>query len=121
VKRLGGGWLSSEPLLDGERPLASWNVNRTQTATRAVGGKLFVTTHRVVFLPHRLDAATGGLPWTTPRTSVVGVSRQEPGGDTLGGGLRARLRLTLADGQEQLFVVNRLDQVVLDLTTALRT
>ena len=120
TKRLGGGWLAAEPLLEGEEPLASWGVNRTQSAKRAVGGKLWVTTHRVVFLPHRLDAATGGQKWMAHRSEVAEVGRQAAGSDTLGGGLRARLQLTLTGGDRQLFVVNKLDQVVTDLRAALR-
>jgi len=121
MRRLGGGWLSAEPLLDGEEPLATWVVNRTQSSKRAVGGKLWVTTHRLVFLPHRLDAATGGQGWVAPRSEVVEVGRQEAGGDSFGGGLRARLQITLASGDRQLFVVNNLDRVVADLSAALRS
>ena len=119
MKRLGGGWLAAEPMLDGEEPVASWGVNRTQSEKRAVGGKLWVTTHRLVFLPHRLDAATGGQKWVAPRSEVVSVGRQGAGGDSLGGGLRARLQLTLGNGDRQLFVVNKLDRVVAELSAAL--
>jgi hypothetical protein len=120
MKRLGGGWLAAEPMLEGEEPLASWSANRTQSAKRAVGGKLWVTTHRVVFLPHRLDAATGGQKWVAQRSEIAGIGRQAAGGDTLGGGLRDRLQLTLTNGDRQLFVVNRLERVVADLTAAVR-
>jgi hypothetical protein len=51
-----------------------------------------------------------------PLTAIRAVGRQAPGGQTFGGGLRARLRLDLADGGVELFVVNRLDDVIRVIT-----
>jgi hypothetical protein len=37
-------------------------ANREQNGRRAVGGRLCITTRRLVFTPNRVDAALAGLP-----------------------------------------------------------
>jgi hypothetical protein len=113
--RLGGGLLASIDASPGEQVRMSWRANRTQHSRRAVGGKLMVTTHRMVFLPHRLDAITGGQVWCAAlaECQAAGVEPKggdRYGGDRYGGGLRDRLRID-TDSGPQLFVVNTLDQV----------
>ena len=113
--QLGGGLFAAVPLQAGEQELARFNVNYTQSARRAVGGRLFVSTQRLVFCPHRLDAATGGETWALPRSAVTQVGVRPKGGDTFGGGLRDRLAIGVAEGSELLFVVNRLPSVAAEL------
>ncbi|MGH3407393.1 MAG: hypothetical protein ACRDRJ_33560 [Streptosporangiaceae bacterium] len=63
-----------------------------------------------MFEPNRVDAITGGSNWQAPLGHIAGVSRQPPDGNAFSGGLRSRLRLDLADGSVELFVVNHLDE-----------
>jgi hypothetical protein len=77
-----------------------------------VGGRLFLTQGRLIFEPSRLDGAVGGNRWWAPLSTIRRVSSQQPDGRVTAGGLRTRLRLDLADGAVELFVINRLDEVV---------
>jgi len=43
----------------GESVNYSWLANRTQNNWRAVGGKLFLTTTRLIFKPNQLDDKLG--------------------------------------------------------------
>ena len=80
------------------------------------GGKLFLTDRRLVFCPHWVDGATGGKTWDASRSDVAAVGPAPKGGKR--GGLRDRLRIELTNGGEQLFVVNRLADVVSRLEAA---
>jgi hypothetical protein len=88
-------------------------ANRTQ-GWRAVGGHLTCGPSVVHFEPHGLDRATGGASWVRPIEEVVDVGVApafRTGGLPFGGGIRARLRVVLADGTEELFVVGKASQV----------
>ena len=87
-------------------------ANRTQSYWRAVGGFLFLTASRLLFEPNRVDAVTGGESWSAPLASIRSVGIEPRDGNPLSGGLRDRLRLDLADGDTELFVVNHVDDVV---------
>jgi hypothetical protein len=110
---IGGGVFTRVTTLQGETSVAALRANRCQGGRRTVGGRLHITSNRLIFTPHLLDAALGGVTWILDRTDVVDVSAEpRDGGALLGGGLRERLRIE-AHGQEpELFVVNRLDQVL---------
>jgi hypothetical protein len=53
---------SSPSLLDNEKILKTIRANRVQ-GIRAVGGHLFLTSERLIFLPHRLDRWFRGSEW----------------------------------------------------------
>lgn len=108
---IGSWWLSSTEALPGEEIRFSKAANRTQSSGRAVGGKLFVTNYRILFLPHLADSATGGQKLLLPLAQVRHIGEQPAGGDRLGGGLRDRLMIVHGGGTE-LFVVNQLPTVV---------
>jgi hypothetical protein len=96
----------------GETLVDSFLANRMQGA-RAVGGRFYLTSQRLAFLPNRVDAATGGDAWETP---LAGVSLADiaPRGSIRADGyaaLRRRLRITTGEGTD-LFVVNHVSQVV---------
>jgi hypothetical protein len=107
------GIFASKPRLD-QAETVVWQqlANRTQSAGRAFGGRLYLTGTRLLFEPNRVDAATGGENWSAPLTDIKSVGKQPRDGNPLNGGLRDRLRLMLADGSAELFVVNRLDKVI---------
>ena len=107
-----GIWVRDPALEQVETVLWKRAANRTQSDRRAVGGRLFLTTSRLLFEPNRLDAVTGGENWSAPLASIRSVGIEPRDGNRLSGGLRARLRLDLADGDTELFVVNHVDDVV---------
>ncbi len=107
-----GIWVRGPDLGQSENVIWKRAANRTQSSGRAVGGRLYLTQERLTFEPNRVDAITGGRNWQAPLGHIAGVSRQSPDGNAFSGGLRSRLRLDLADGSVELFVVNHLDEVV---------
>jgi hypothetical protein len=107
-----GIWVRTPELAGSETVLWSRTANRTQSERRAIGGRLFLTQSRLIFEPSRFDGAFGGDRWWAPLSSIRKVGSQLPDGRATAGGLRTRLRLDLADGAVELFVVNRLDDVI---------
>jgi hypothetical protein len=93
----------------GETLLESFRVNRTQ-GNRAVGGHLHLTNRRLVFLPHWLDASTGGQEWGVALADVSSADVAPRGRGLFDGSMRARLRVTTARGVEH-FVVSRVSEV----------
>ncbi|SNZ04895.1 hypothetical protein SAMN06269185_0714 [Natronoarchaeum philippinense] len=98
-------------------------ANHTQNRRRAVGGKLFVTDRRVVFVPHTFDDVLGGAHVDVPLDAVETVTTEpadrSPGAivrqplDTLfGGSLRTRLRIETADGDAELFLVDDIENAI---------
>lgn len=109
---LGGPFVRPVPLRDGEQVIEEFVANYSQTAFRAVGGKLIVTDQRIVFTPHHIDAATAGRTISLPLDQISSVGVQERGGSVLAGGLRRRLRLHTRAGTTELFVVNDRQHVI---------
>ncbi|MBQ6639698.1 MAG: hypothetical protein IJH84_01545 [Saccharopolyspora sp.] len=109
------------PTDDGE--IVTWRrwANRTQSNSRAAGGRLYLTNRRVLFCPHAFDANTGGEYRSIPLAAITEVGKQPR---TLNlraaynGGLRTRLRIDCADGSTELFVLNKLDQVITEIRAA---
>lgn len=87
-------------------------ANRTQSAGRAVGGRLTVTDRALHFTPHRFDQLFNGESVVLRCTDIVeiGIAARDVG-HAFGGGLRLRLQITLTKGEE-LFVANKLDERV---------
>ncbi|MBL0386047.1 hypothetical protein JJB07_05215 [Tumebacillus sp. ITR2] len=92
----------------GEQTLWSCLANRTQNAFRSVGGKLYLTSHKLSFVAHQFDSNFLGQNWSVEIHEIKSVDLQ----DLFGGGLRKRLRVELSDGTVELFVVNQLDKVI---------
>jgi hypothetical protein len=110
MAKIGSWWLKGVEAEPREEVAWSQGANRIQGSGRAVGGKLFLTTRRLVFCPHWVDGATGGRTWDVPLDQVTGIGTIPKGSP--GGGARGRLKIELADGEAERFVVNRLEQVV---------
>ncbi len=117
--KIGSWWLASLEAMPGEKVLFSVLANRRQSSQRAVGGKLFITNLRVIFIPHLFDSATGGEQMTFPLQDLHEIGTQPSGGDFFGGGMRDRLRLVHRSGME-LFVVNKLPVVIENIERLLR-
>ncbi|MBC7797026.1 MAG: hypothetical protein H7Z37_09145 [Pyrinomonadaceae bacterium] len=110
--KIGDWWLAKQDALINETVEWSFFANRSQSANRAVGGKLFVTNKRLLFSPHYFDYILNGKIWQTELRNVRQIGVLKKGGDVFGGGLRDRLRIDLRDGQTELFVVNNLTKIV---------
>ena len=66
-----------------------------------------------MFAPHAVDAALAGEWWWAPLDSITAVDRQKRDWSQYkAGGLRTRLRIDLRDGSTELFLVNKVDQVI---------
>jgi hypothetical protein len=89
----------------------SCRANRTQSALRAVGGKLVLEGNRLEFRPHGFDRALSGKGWSTPLAAIRSVGSEPRGLNPFSGAMRERLRVELDDGSVELFVVNKLGDV----------
>jgi hypothetical protein len=119
MAHIGSWWLAKHAALADEIAVWSALANHTQSANRAVGGKLFVTNKRLLFSLHLFDHLLGGRKLALDVGAVWSVGKREKGGDTFGGGLRDRLQITLQNGDAELFVVNKLEQSVAELQSLL--
>jgi hypothetical protein len=106
-----GIWVRDFRLLPGEtlvwRVACHWSQGGV-----ARGGCLGLTSHALIFEPSRFDALVGGESRRIPLGGIASASR-EPGGvpkSIFGGGMRARLRLDLLDGSQDLILVNTLGE-----------
>ena len=82
---------------------------------RAVGGKLFGTCKRLIFIPNRIDSLMGGFPVEIPNGAISSLSKTSPTYSLAGlfsGAFRSRLCIQLDHGKAHLFVVNRLDRTI---------
>jgi hypothetical protein len=118
-----GRWVREPDLLSGEKVVWHRNANREQTSLRQVGGRLFLTNHRLLFVPNRFDDATGGEPWSCKTTDIAAVS-VEPSRSALPffgwtAQLRRRLRVEPRAGDAELFVVNRVEDAASMLRAAM--
>ena len=106
------GLLVPKPRLEGGET-SQWHrlANREQ-GDKAVGGRLDVTTKRVVFTASRLE---GGSGWEVPRGDVSAVAVQAPGPDSGPGGIRHQVRLELRNGDTELFVIRDPEGAVKEL------
>ncbi|PWK13352.1 hypothetical protein [Tumebacillus permanentifrigoris] len=96
-----------------EQALWSGLANRTQNAFRSVGGKLFLTSRKLSFVAHQFDTNFWGTNWSVEIHEIKAIGLQPIDlKDLFGGGLRKRLRVELADGSVEYFVVNQLDKVL---------
>jgi hypothetical protein len=96
-----------------------WRANRTQSAMRAVGGKLVLTETQLEFRPNRVDTATGGRAWSAELAQIRSGGTEKRGRNPLNGSIRERLRVETADGGAELVVVNGLEQVIERIRRAL--
>ena len=111
MTKIGGFFHTSTKLREGEFLAHSFLANRTQHSQRAVGGKLFFTNQRYIFLPHLFDHLFGGEKCEIERSEIQSVGIEPPNGETRSGGLRKRLKVSHSSG-EDLFVVADLDDVI---------
>ena len=111
MEKVGGFWLAGTEKKPGEKLIHSFLANRTQSSYRVVGGKLFVTTTRCIFLPHLIDYLLGGKKSHINLSELESASIEPPDGKYFNGGLRKRLKLSHSQGDELFVVANPTDAV----------
>lgn len=99
-----------------EELLSSRFANHSQGRV-ARGGRLLLTSERLLFHPHLFDRLLGGRDLDLQRADVVDVDVAPRTGGRFDGGRRHRLRIRLRDGSVELFVVNDVKDVVEELST----
>jgi hypothetical protein len=91
-------------LHQGERVLASLVANHVQGG-RPIEGRLYLTSHRLMFLPLGAGVVVGGKSSSIPWSAVAESDVAERGWGEVS--TRRRLRVTRVSGQVELFVVWR--------------
>jgi hypothetical protein len=99
--------MASLPVLrDHEEVNIAIRASRRQNWARAVGGRFFVTSERLVFIPHFFDRWTGGFEWECHHNEIEAVTVSPPRiSDFFSGGIRSRLSIIVRDQGVELFVV----------------
>ena len=110
VHRSFATWASSSSLRTCRIPRGLFGRS-SQIGRRAVGGRLYLTDSRLIFQPHRFDAALNGQSWSSSLEQVREVRTELSDGGLLTGGVRTRL-LIRTDGSTDLFVVHHVDDAV---------
>jgi hypothetical protein len=105
-------------LEDDEQLIWSRRANRTQGPARAVGGRLYLTNRRLLFLPHALDGDIEGHVWWCPVSEIADIGEEPRTWNPFDGGMRRRLRVTPKRGEPSLFVINKLRDAVHVIRTA---
>jgi hypothetical protein len=114
-------WFKHPTLKGGETVQLAYPANYTQNQWRAVGGKLFITTQRVIFLPHVFDDLLGGKSIELSLESIVDLFVRERSlsfKELFSGGLVDRLGIRLNNGQEFLFVVWHVQETMMAIDAA---
>jgi len=89
-----------------QRPLWSVLANHRLSSMRVSNGKLFVTSDRLVFCPHRLDSAVFGGSWSVKRTDIRSVSVEPPGTTSiLGLSVRSLVDIEISSDSMEQFLV----------------
>jgi len=110
-----GLFVASPKLEEGEEIRWSSAANHAKRSWYAAGGRLIVTDLRVLFQPNRVDGVLWRRPWECPLDEVQRVaSIDRDRTELLSGGARRRLGISTSGGVE-VFVVNRLDEKVIEL------
>jgi hypothetical protein len=114
------GFYFREPeLWEGETVVHRYRANWAPKV-RAIGGELFLTSQRVMFVPHRVDALFGAKDWSYRREEIA---QFEMAPKHLSGrqmGVLDRIRLTTRSDREQVLVVKHLDSVLSEAQNWLR-
>lgn len=107
-------WFNQPVLDENETVYFELPANYSQ-GRRAVGGKLFASTHRLVFVPNRVEAKLYGKVVSIPKSEIVNVSKVDATFsifELFSGAILPRLSVRLRDGSEYRFVVNFLEEAL---------
>lgn len=114
------GLLIPRPELAADERIIWTKVANRVAGKRVLGGRLFVTSSRLIFVPHRLDAAFPGSPWSIERGDVEAFRAEyQPPIGAFNWGLRKRLIVELRAGDDEAFVVWRTENCARELSQLL--
>ncbi len=102
---IGNWWVKGFGSRPEEEVIDAFYANYVRDGGRPLGGKLYVTSERLLFGPHLIDAALGGSRRMISRQEIDGVEQSEEGRSP-------RLVVTLADGETVTFVINDIDGAI---------
>lgn len=106
---IGGWWITSFDLEPGEEEVASYSANYRRGDDRPWGGRLYVTSDRLVFLPHFIDRFLGGHPVEIDLTAIAAVDRESSPGTT---SVAKQIRVVRETGEDAFFVVSKPDDTI---------
>lgn len=98
-----------------DEPVSVYVASRTQDGQN-FGGHLVATHSRIAFAPTRKNEELGGHHWSADLSSVQEVGTMPRTWNLRDGGLRTRLRLTMDDGHDELFVVFNVKHAAAELS-----
>jgi hypothetical protein len=85
---------------------------------RAIEGRLYLTSQRLMFVPWPAGVARGGISCSIPWANFAGAGVAERGSGARDGSLRRRLRVTTVSGQAEFYVVWRPEKVARQIEDA---
>jgi hypothetical protein len=91
-------------------------ANRYQKSGRPVGGRLVLTSMRLIFQPHRLDAALRGQSWEVKLNHIASVGRAPA--QVGPSSVRDTLWIGVSEEDNEYFIVNKLHSTIEDLRRA---
>ena len=99
------------PLPLGEEERVVWRklANHFQPSGRAVGGRIVVTTARIIFQPHRIEQALRGKWWSIDLDSVTSLGVAAPGVGPVA--VRSTLWISGDNGSDDYFVAGHAEEV----------
>ena len=113
--RLGRLERPAPPVEEGEQLRESWQANHTRGGL-AVGGALWLSTTRLVFVPNRFERWLGRSDWSCDLGDVTDVRIAKRGTHPTNGAWRQRLAID--HGGVDLFVVNHVHDVASAIESA---
>lgn len=100
-------------------PVLVYVASRTQDGQN-FGGHLVATQSRIAFAPTPKNEELGGHHWSADLSGVRGIGTMPRTWNLRDGGLRTRLRLTMSDGHDELFVVTNVKRAIKELSGLLQ-
>lgn len=110
---IGSWWVHGFSATPGESVTASFYTNYLREDARPLGGKLYVTSERLLFCPHRIDQFFGGDRAEFALDAIANVECVTPDTNAkYGGGPSERLRIEFVGEREAIFVLSDLENAV---------
>lgn len=111
MTKLGGWWMSTYRLDEDEELVTKYPTNYFQGDSRPLGGRLYLTDSRAIFLPHRIDSLLGGSAVPLPYDRIRGVRIETPDDrDESTRMMPERLQIDTTNGKTHLFVVSDVEK-----------
>lgn len=119
MSKLGGWWMASYRLSEGESLEAKYPANHFHRNRRPYGGRLYITDRRVIFLPHRLDRVLGGSETVLSFEQIEHVRVESPADRSdPESAVPERLQIDTVSAETHLFVVSDLESAYVRIANA---